>query len=63
MTGFSANKQSLIFKAGLTQAVLPWKRHIVKKNYQNKNVDTLNLYPANSGRSGITSLKVMTNEA
>ena len=63
MTGFSTNKQSLIFKAGFTPAVLPWKRHIVQSNYQNKKVGTLNLYLANSGHSGITSLKVMTNEA
>ena len=62
-TGFSANKQSLIFKADLTPAVLPWKRHIAQSNYQNKKVGTLNLYLANSGLSGITSIKVMTNEA
>ena len=62
-TGSSANKQSLILKACLTLAVLPWKRHIVQTNYQNKKVGTLNLYLANSGLSGITSLKVMTNDA
>ena len=62
-TGFSPNKQNLIFKAGLTPAVLPWKRHIVQSNYQNKKVGTFNLYLANSGHSEINSLKVMTNEA
>ena len=62
-TGFYANKQSLIIKASLTPAVLPWKRHIAQSNYQNKKVGALNLYLANSGHSGINSLKVMTNEA
>ena len=63
MTGFLANRQSLIFKAGLTSTLLPWKRHIAQSNDQNKKVGTFNLYLANSGHSRISSSKVMTNEA
>ena len=62
-TGFSANKQSLIFKAGITPTVLPWKRHIAQSNYQNKKVGTFKLYLANFRHSGINSLNVMTNKA
>ena len=63
MTVFSGNKESLVFKASLSPAVLPWKRHIAQSHYQNKKVSTLILQLASSGHSGIKSLKVMTNEA
>ena len=63
MTGFSANKQDLMFTAGLTPAMLPWKHHIAHSNYQTQKVGTFNLYLANSGHSGINSLKVMTDKA
>ena len=63
MIEFSANKRSPFFKAGLTPAMLSWKHHIAQSNYQNKTVGTFNSYLANSGHSGINSLKVMIKKA